>query len=157
MDHRRGQGRRLTHSPHAESAIALAGVWNWRNHLKTLGDWEDVFLKGRTVTICYDADAREKPQVLNAMKRLRQWLIYKGAKKVHFLIVPSQVSDQQVKGVDDFLVAGGTLAELRAARETKVPTAPDFADDSFSDSAMAQTIADDVLGDQYIWSRAWTG
>ena len=131
--------------------IALAGVWNWRNHLRTLGDWEDVPLRGRTITVCYDADAREKPQVLNAMKRLRQWLVYKGAKKVWFLIVPSEANGKEIKGADDYLVAGGTLAELKTGRETKVPTAPDFADDTFSDAALAQTIADDVLGDQYIW------
>src|SRR5450755_422333 len=33
--------------------VALTGVFNWRHNLGTLGDWEDVPIKGREVTICF--------------------------------------------------------------------------------------------------------
>jgi hypothetical protein len=39
--------------------IALTGVFNWRSGLGTRGDWEDVPLKGRVATICFDADSRK--------------------------------------------------------------------------------------------------
>src|SRR4029453_748140 len=37
--------------------ISLTGVFNWRSRHGTLGDWENVILKARSVVICFDADA----------------------------------------------------------------------------------------------------
>jgi P4 family phage/plasmid primase-like protien len=130
--------------------IALTGVFNGRSHLGTLGDWEDVPLRGRAVTICYDADARTNPNVLRAMIRFGRWLKSKGVKKVWYLIVPAEINGVAVKGADDFLAAGGTLEQLKAARATTAPN-PDIADDTFSDARLAETIADDVLADQFMW------
>ncbi|HEV7627431.1 MAG TPA: DUF3854 domain-containing protein, partial [Streptomyces sp.] len=59
--------------------VALTGVFSWRSRLGTLGDWEDVPLKGREVVVCFDADARMNPNVLRAMVRLSRWLKSKGA------------------------------------------------------------------------------
>ena len=131
--------------------IALTGVFNWRSRLGTLGDWEDVPLKGRVVTICFDADARTNPNVLNAMIRLGNWLKHsKGAKTINYLIVPGEVNGKKVKGVDDFFAAGGTINELRAAATTTQPN-PHLARDTFTDARLAETIADDVLQDHFIW------
>ena len=81
--------------------------------------------------------------------------------KVWYLIVPFEVNGKPVKGADDFLAAGGTLDELRAARTTTEPRV-DFTDDRFSDARLAETIADDVLADRFVWVSglgwlAWDG
>jgi putative DNA primase/helicase len=78
-------------------AISLTGVYNWRSQLGTLGDWEDVPLKGRVVTICFDSDARTNANVLRAMIRFGRWLKSKGVKKVWYLIVPADVHGKAVK------------------------------------------------------------
>jgi hypothetical protein len=138
-------------------AISLTGVFNWRSQLGTLGDWEDVPLKGRVVTICFDADARTNRNVLRAMVRLSQWLKSKGVKQVRYLIVPAEVNGTKVKGADDFFAAGGTLEALKAVATTTPPN-PDTADDTFSDARLAETIADEVLADRFIWVsglKAW--
>jgi P4 family phage/plasmid primase-like protien len=139
-------------------AISLTGVFNWRSQLGTLGDWEDVILKGRSVVICFDADARTNPNVLRAMIRCGRWLKSKGANKVWYLIVPAEIHGKAAKGVDNFFAAGGTLEELKAARTTTEPN-PDIADDTFTDARLAETIADDVLVDQFIWvtGLGWMG
>jgi len=141
--------------------IALTGVFNWRSTLGTLGDWEDVPLKGRSVTICFDADARSNPNVMRAMLRLGRWLKSKGVKAVRYLIVPAEVNGTKLKGADDFFAASGTLEELRAAATTTAPN-PDLTNDTFSDARIAETIADDVLAERFIWAGglgwlAWDG
>ena len=138
--------------------ISLTGVFNWRSQLGTLGDWEDVLLKSRNVVICFDADARTNPNVLRAMVRLGRWLKSRDTKKVWYLTVPAEINGKPVKGADDFLAAGGTLEELKAARTTTEPN-PDVADDTFTDARLAETIADDVLADRFMWvSRlGWLG
>jgi P4 family phage/plasmid primase-like protien len=130
--------------------ISLTGVFNWRSKLGTLGDWEDVPLKGRTVTVCFDADARTKPEVLRAMLRLGRWLKSKGA-KVLYLIVPAKVNGVAVKGVDNYFAAEGTLEALLAARTDKEPEEGNR-DTAFTDARMAETIADEVLDGRYCWT-----
>ena len=141
--------------------VTLTGVFNWRSKLGTLGDWEDVPLKGREIIICFDADASTNMLVARAMVRLGRWCRSKGAKRVRFLIVPKEVQGQRTKGVDDFFAAGGTLETLDAMATT---TAPDteIADDTFTDARLAEVIADEVLRDRFCWSKglgwmAWTG
>jgi putative DNA primase/helicase len=141
--------------------VALTGVFNWRSQLSTLGDWEDVPLKGRTVVICFDADARTNMNVLRAMVRLGRWLKSKRVGKVHYLIVPDEVKGKAVKGADDYLVAGGTLDDLWAAATTIEPRT-ETSDDRFADARMAQTIADEVLDGEFVWCKAlgwleWSG
>jgi putative DNA primase/helicase len=138
--------------------VSLTGVFNWRSQLGSLGDWEDVPLKGRSVAICFDADAKSNPNVLRAMVRIGNWLRSKSVKQVRYLIVPSETHGIAVKGADDFFAAGGTLEELQAAATTAPPN-PDTADDTFSDARLAETVADDVLTDQFIWvsGLGWLG
>jgi P4 family phage/plasmid primase-like protien len=133
--------------------IALAGVFNWRSTLGTLGDWEDIPLKGREVIICFDADARTNPNVGRAMIRLGRWLASKDAQRVRYLIVPGQMGGQAVKGADDYFAAGGTLGELRAAATTTPPNT-ETTDDTFTDARMAETIADEVLAERFCWTNA---
>jgi P4 family phage/plasmid primase-like protien len=131
--------------------VALSGVFNWRSPLGTLGDWEDVTLRGRQVIVCFDADARHNPNVMRAMQRLGKWLKSKQAKTVLYLIVPGDVNGKPVKGADDFFAAGGTLDQLRAAATTTAPRI-DQTDDAFTDARLAETIADDVLDGQFCWA-----
>ena len=145
--------------------IALSGVFNWRNGLGTLGDWEDVPLRGREVTICFDADAKIKSQVALAMDRLGRWLKSRGVAKVWYLVVPGEVVTSTgvtpVKGVDDYLAAGGTLKALEQARDTKPPKALD-GKDTYTDARLAETIAAEVLDGRYLYipgerSGRWLG
>lgn len=131
--------------------ITLAGVFNWRGRLGTLGDWEDIPLKGRTVIICFDADARTNTNVARAMVRLGKWLKSKGAKIVLYLITPDQVNGVAVKGADDYLAAGGTLQTLRAEATTN-PPAKEKMLAAFSDAMLAETVADAILDGRYCWS-----
>jgi P4 family phage/plasmid primase-like protien len=145
-------------------AIALTGVYNWRSQHGTLGEWEDVQLKGRLVVVCFDADARTNRNVARAMARFGRWLRSRGA-TVAYLVVPPQVGDTPVKGVDDFFAAGGSVDQLRVAMKATPPDL-DSIGDAFTDSRMAETVADDVLADRFIWlaglgwlswnGRVWT-
>lgn len=135
-----------------EVTVALAGVYNWRNTHATLGDWEDIPLKGREVIVCFDADAVTKPHVAQAMARLGKWLKHKGATP-RYVLPPGGP-----KGVDDFFASGGTLAELEAAITGRPPQV--LADeDVFTDSALADLVATAVLEDQYVRTTGlgWMG
>ncbi|WP_433612467.1 phage/plasmid primase, P4 family [Dactylosporangium sp. CA-139114] len=141
-----------------EVTLALAGVYNWRNGHGTLGDWEDVTLKGREVTVCFDADATSKPAVARAMARLGKWLRHKGAAKVLYVVPPPAVEGTPVKGVDDYFAAGGTLPALVALRQAK-PIQCDDTSDAFTDTVLAQECADEALEGAYVWAGGlgWLG
>ena len=141
--------------------VTLTGVFNWRNRLASLGDWEDVTIKGRVVVINFDADARSNPNVLNAMRRLTAWLRHKGAAEVHYLITPGEMNGKKVNGADDYFAAGGTLNGLNAQRTTTAPNIIN-ATDTWTDARLAETIADEVLVDNFHWINGmgwqkWTG
>src|SRR5690554_3500614 len=104
---------------HGEVAISLAGIFTWRNKLGTLGDWEDVPLRNREVIVCFDSDAREKRSISQAMERLGKWLKSKGA-KVLYLVTP-EIPGLDKTGADDFLVNGGTIADLLNAATDHPP------------------------------------
>jgi P4 family phage/plasmid primase-like protien len=142
--------------------IALMGVYNWRHKLATLGDWEDVPLKGREVVLCFDSDAQKNLNVARAMVRLARWCASKGARRVLFLVVPSEVNGTAVKGADDYFAAGGTLEALEAAATSREPNTESAPEDTFTDARLAETIADEVLADRFLWCKAlgwltWTG
>jgi putative DNA primase/helicase len=144
-----------------EVTVALAGVFNWRNALGGLGDWEDVRLKDREVVICFDADAITKPAVAQAMARLGKWLKYKGAKTVWYCVVPGETHGEGVKGVDDFFAVGGSLKELERAF-SKTPPKVAVSDDFFTDAKLAETLAVEILDGAYVWAAgldwlAWNG
>lgn len=138
--------------------VTLAGVFNWRSKQGTLGDWEDVPLKGRVVTVCFDADATKNMNVARAMVRLGRWLKSKGVATVRYLIVPAEYGGAPTKGVDDYFAAGGTLETLEAVATVTAPET-ETADDTFSDARLAETVADEVLADRYLWCKAlgWLG
>jgi P4 family phage/plasmid primase-like protien len=143
------------------ATVTLSGVFNWRATLGTLGDWEDIPLKGRRVIICFDADARHKPSVLSAMIRLGRWLETRRVESVYYLIVPEEVNGAQVKGVDDYLHAGGTLEGLRDAATREVPS-DNTRDAAFSDAVLVETLCMEALEGNYRWASGlgwlnWNG
>jgi P4 family phage/plasmid primase-like protien len=143
--------------------LALSGVYNFRSKLGTLGDWEDVPLRGRQVVICYDSDARSNEGVLAAMRRLGAWLESKGVAAVTYVVVPALVGDTPVKGADDYFAAGGDLDGLQAAASSSVPVNSTVSDPTFTDAYLAASVADDALGERFVWApgiggwQAWDG
>lgn len=150
---------------HGKAALTLTGVFNWRAKHGTLGDWEDIPLQGRSVVVCFDADTRDKRGVMLAMRRFGRWLESKQA-RVMYLIVPAAVTRDDgasvpVKGVDDFLYAGGTMEGLRDAAAAQLPS--DGAQDAaFSDAVLTDTVCSEELEGRYRWAKGlgwmqWTG
>ncbi len=132
--------------------VALNGVYSWRSTLGTLGDWEDVPLKAREVVVCFDADAMEKTAVLRAMQRLGAWLHSKGAAKVWYVLPPAEFGGVPTKGVDDYFAAGGTLDDLVRRATTTAPR-PKSEEDMFTDSALAELVASEVMEDRLLHVR----
>ncbi len=98
-------------------AVALLGVWNWRGTNDeggkvALPEWELVPLNGRQVCIVFDSDVVLKPQVHQAMVRLKSFLESRGA-SVAIIYLPGGQSGEKV-GVDDYLAAGHSIDDLLA-------------------------------------------
>lgn len=143
------------------AVVTLSGVYNWRQTLGTLGDWEDIPLKGRPAVICFDADAKDNPSVTKAMIRLGRWLESKNVASVHYLVVPDEVNGVQVKGVDDYFHAGGDLMGLRDAAKREAPS-DNTRDAAFSDAVLVETLCMEALEGNYRWASGlgwlnWTG
>lgn len=134
------------------AVVTLTGVWNWRNKEGTLGDWEDVPLKGRTVIVCFDSDAPTNPSVRHAMMRIVGWLRESRGATVYYLPVPDKVGETAVKGVDDYLAAGGTLEELRSAASERAPQAPTSTDAAFTDAFLTDTVCEEALDGSFLHS-----
>ncbi|HJP83227.1 MAG TPA: DUF3854 domain-containing protein [Fimbriimonadaceae bacterium] len=111
--------------------IALLGVWNWRGTNRVqgktaLGDWENIALNGRRVSIVFDSDMCSNAHVWEAAKRLAAFLRTRGA-SVEILQLPTLESGGKV-GLDDYLASGGDFRSLPAIpfeeeRAQKAPTA----------------------------------
>lgn len=93
------------------ACISLIGVNGWMRQGTALPDWREVCLKGRQVYITFDSDVMTKPEVSGALKRFTGWLSFRGA-KVRHVILPG--SENAKVGLDDYLGAGHTVAELTA-------------------------------------------
>lgn len=144
-----------------QTVIALSGVYNWRNKHGMLGEWEEIPLKGREVTVLFDSDTRQKQEVAYAMFRLGQWLKSKGCSKVHYLITPGSYKGKDVKGADDYFAAGGTWESLVEHASTKAPEV-DLQSADFSDVKLAYRVADEVMDEHFCWTLSlgwleWNG
>jgi hypothetical protein len=95
--------------------VGIIGVWNFAEPgskgTTPLSCWYHVRLSGRRVIIVYDADAKTNPDVQEALRRLVAMLEALGA-EVLVVYLPAVNGDGKA-GVDDYLAAGGTVAELR--------------------------------------------
>lgn len=143
------------------AALGLTGVFNWRSRMGSLGDWEDIPIKGRVMVICFDADAAQNRNVQNAMGRLGAWLKSRGAAKVHYVVSPGAVGTVTTKGVDDFFAAGGTVEALGAA-QLDAPPGQGTVDAAFTDAFLAEELATEALEGRYLWAAGlgwleWNG
>lgn len=86
--------------------VGLTGVDCWN----VPEDWAHVPLRDRRVNIVYDNDVMRKPEVYSALQRITAFLEDQGA-RVYWVFLPDH--DAKV-GLDDYLVAGHTVADLRA-------------------------------------------
>jgi hypothetical protein len=109
--------------------ISLNGVYGWRGTNKKTGKtvlacWESIALNGRAVYICFDSDVTTKPEVAEALRRLRKFLESKGA-TVTVITLPAGPGGSKV-GLDDFFAAGHGVEELLAlaTNTPKEPEAP---------------------------------
>jgi hypothetical protein len=95
--------------------VGIIGVWNFAvpgsKSTRPLQCWSHVRLEGRRVIVVYDADARTNPDVQEALRRLVAMLEKLGA--VVLVVYLPAVDGDGKAGVDDYLAAGGTVAELR--------------------------------------------
>lgn len=137
------------------AVIGLSGVFNFRSALVALGDWDSVAIKGREITICFDADTDEKHQVAEAMRRLGMFLRSRGAEKVWYVTPPKELNGKATKGADDFFVAGGMIDDLTARRQHRAIQVQ--ADDSFTDRTLAQRVAAEELAEKlrYVPGKGW--
>jgi hypothetical protein len=113
--------------------VALLGVWNWRGAnehggLTALPDWEMVAFKHkdgtpREVSICFDSDVVLKRPVYEAMRRLAALVEKRGA-AVTFIYLPDGPDGQKV-GLDDYLAAGHSRADVLARRDPTLRQPPD--------------------------------
>ena len=92
--------------------IGLIGVWNWQRDGELLPCWDHIRLYGRRVYIVFDSDVMTKENVQLALQRLVAALEARGA-DVRVVYLSDSESGEKV-GVDDYLVAGGTVAQLKA-------------------------------------------
>jgi DNA-binding transcriptional ArsR family regulator len=95
-----------------QCVIALFGVDCWGKGGELLPDWDHVALNSRRVYVAYDSDVMVKPQVQSALARLAVALRKREA-EVMVVYLPD-AADGSKQGVDDYLVAGGTVDELYA-------------------------------------------
>lgn len=105
------------------ACVALPGVWSWRGRNGAGGkvavaDWQDIALNDRRVVLAFDSDVTVKPAVHQALSTLAAYLASKGA-KVEYCHLPNTGDGKT--GLDDYLVAGHTAADLLALVRPEPP------------------------------------
>jgi hypothetical protein len=103
--------------------VTLLGVWNWRGTNEhggktALPEWEDIALNGRRVNVVFDSDVMLKPQVHQALSRLKGFLETRGA-EVRIVYLPHGEGGKK-QGVDDFFVAGHGVDDLDSHATTEL-------------------------------------
>jgi putative DNA primase/helicase len=134
---------------HGKTAVAMNGVFGYRTQYRTSSDFEDIAIKGRTCVIIFDSDVFVKPEVQRAMGRFGKWLKKsKGAGKVIYCTNPPEFNGVETKGLDDYLAAGGTIADFKELATQKPPMVDE--DGSFSDAKFIESVVEDCLLDEFI-------
>lgn len=89
------------------ATVAFDGVWGWRSQREPVLGLEALARPGRWFHVVCDSDVETNPKVASAMYTLAGWLRREGC-RVRVLHPPGPGK----QGVDDFLAAGGDLAQL---------------------------------------------
>lgn len=108
--------------------VGVLGVFGWRGKndvggTTVLADWESIALKTRKVYLAFDSDLLTKRGVQQALQRLAGFLESRGA-VVRVVRIPPGPDGGKV-GLDDFLAAGGTIAQLIATCDAE-PSTPNL-------------------------------
>jgi len=128
-------------------AVGLIGVWNFQRGGEMLPCWNHINPK-RRVRVVYDNDVMVKEGVQLALERLVGDLEDRGA-AVEVVYLP----DGPLKGVDDYLAAGHTVAELKMLARKFEP----------GDVSRIRLSRDEKLGaavedlERRFWSTEWKG
>jgi hypothetical protein len=138
-----------------EPAVGFIGVWNMAVP-KTKGTvplpcWRHVRLRGRRVIIVFDADARTNPSVQEALRRAVAMLEVLGA--VVLVVYLPAVNGDGKAGVDDYLAAGGTVAELRLMAGPYQPV--DVGRERMSRDDRLRAAVEDL--ERRWWAEEWKG
>lgn len=103
-------------------SIGLGGVHSWKigkDGTLFLSELEDIVWSHRKVTLIFDSDVVEKPQVQHALMGLADALTERGALP-QILILPDIYGDGRKTGLDDFLLDATGPGELRGMLEDYV-------------------------------------
>jgi Domain of unknown function (DUF3854) len=137
------------------AAVALAGVW--MAHVpkskpkKPLPCWDHVRIKGRRVFVIYDSDWKRNDTVHAALEWLVGALEERGADvRVAYL---EDNPDGSKVGADDYLVSGGTVAELKAL--CRRFERQDVARIRLSKDAKLRALVEDLQ--RRWWDERWSG
>ncbi len=92
--------------------IGLGGLWNFTNNGELLPDFARITLEGRDIFLVPDSEVWvDRKDLVLPVNRLGVLLKNKGA-RVWTLPIPQLAGEKKV-GLDDFLVAGGKLEDLK--------------------------------------------
>jgi hypothetical protein len=128
--------------------IGLIGVWNFQRGGEMLPCSDHVALTGRRVRVVYDNDVMVKEGVQLALERLVKALEDRGA-AVEVVYLP----DGPLKGVDDYLAAGHTVAELKMLARKFEPS--DVTRIRLSRDQKLAAAVEDL--ERRWWSEEWKG
>ena len=90
--------------------VAISGVWNWLSDGAPIPDMFDIPFENRESDICFDSDVFSNPDVQDALRRLAEHVIERGA-TVKVAHLPDQ-PDGSKMGADDFLAGGSAYTDL---------------------------------------------
>jgi hypothetical protein len=132
-------------------AVAITGVWNWLSDGEPIPDMLEIPVEGRRVNVCFDSDQLYNVNVQDAARRLAEHLVSRGA-EVWITYLPNK-PDGSKMGADDFLVAGGTVSELRMLMRRYDPA--DFTLVRLSRDERLQLALEDL--ELKFWDFEWKG
>jgi hypothetical protein len=128
--------------------VGLIGVWNFQRDGEMLPCWDYVNLKDRRVNVVYDNDVMVKEGVQLALERSVAYYEKRGA-DVRVVYLP----EGPHKGVDDYLAAGHTVAELKILARKFEPA--DIGTIRMSRDEKLRGLVEDLRGRW--WAEEWKG
>jgi ribosomal protein S19E (S16A) len=128
--------------------IGLIGVWNFQRDGEMLPCWDHVRLQDRRAFVVYDNDVIVKEGVQLALERLVRNLERRGAE-----VLVVYLPDGPLKGVDDYLAAGHTVAELKMLARRFEPS--DIGEIRMSRDGKLRAAVADL--ERRWWDEEWKG
>ncbi len=127
------------------TAVALAGVWSWREKTaegtgesQVIPEFDGFRWRDRTVHIAFDSDATENKSVRDAENALARELRSRGAR---VLVVRLPSPNGEKVGLDDFLVKEGAEALRLVLQESMPPVQSYFLKKAFKPALLAREMS----------------